>query len=129
VGNALGLVVFLGLPLGIVFLFYDADATHYLPAIAVASASPAKEICRRRDHQRRIRGKACEAPAGCKHEIASSTWVLQARTCKTGGRAWNCAEVLDIAHEAHGATRNWLIAGRAVSSQVVDGAERISNAH
>jgi hypothetical protein len=51
-GNALVLVVFLGVPMDAVFFLHDADEAVYLPANAIASAAPAKEICRRGDHKR-----------------------------------------------------------------------------
>jgi hypothetical protein len=39
------LVVFLDLPLDHVLFLHDADEAGYLPANAIASAAPAKEIC------------------------------------------------------------------------------------
>ena len=60
------------------FFFYDAGEAGYLPANAIASAAPAKKICRRRDHRRGIRRTADQTPAGCEYEIGISTW-----RCKT----------------------------------------------
>ena len=46
-GNARVLVGFLVPTLDLVLFIHDADETDYLPANAIASAAPAKEICRR----------------------------------------------------------------------------------
>jgi hypothetical protein len=46
-GNAWVLVDFLDLPLDLVLFLHDAGEADYLPANAIASAAPAKEICRR----------------------------------------------------------------------------------
>jgi hypothetical protein len=51
-GNALGLVVLLDVPLDAVLFFYGAYEAIYLPANAIASTAPAKEICRGGDHRR-----------------------------------------------------------------------------
>jgi hypothetical protein len=71
------LVGFLDLPLDLVLFFYDADEADYLPANAIAAATPAKEICRRGDHRRGIRRTADQTPAGCEYEIGISTWRCQ----------------------------------------------------
>jgi hypothetical protein len=51
-GNALGLVVLLDVPLDAVLFLYGAYEAIYLPANAIASTAPAKEICRGGDHRR-----------------------------------------------------------------------------
>jgi hypothetical protein len=72
------LVDFLGLPLDLVLFLHDAGEADYLPANAIASAAPAKEICRWGDHKRGIRRTADHTPAGCEYEIGVSTWTQQA---------------------------------------------------
>ena len=68
-GNALVLVVFLDPPLDGVLFLHDAGEADYLPANAIASTAPAKEVCRRGDHKRGIRRTADQTPAGCQYEI------------------------------------------------------------
>jgi hypothetical protein len=50
-GNALVLVAFLDVALDLVLFLHDAGEADYLPANAIASAAPAKEICGRGDHK------------------------------------------------------------------------------
>ena len=64
-GNALVLVVFLDSSLGLVLFLHDTGETDRLPANAIASAAPAKEICSRGDHKRGIRRTADQTCAGC----------------------------------------------------------------
>jgi len=59
------LVVFLDRSLDIVLFLHDAGEADLLPANAISSAAPAKEICRWGDHERGIRRTADQAPAGC----------------------------------------------------------------
>ena len=68
-GNALVLVVFLDPSLDVVLFLHDAGEAGYLSANAIASAAPAKEICRWGNHERGIRRTADQTPAGCQFEI------------------------------------------------------------
>jgi hypothetical protein len=68
-------VVFLGLPLDLILFLHDANEAGYLPANAVSSSGPAKEICRRGDHQPGIRRTAVHTVAGCQYEIGMFTWT------------------------------------------------------
>jgi hypothetical protein len=68
-GNAWILVDFLVRSLGIVLFLPDAGEADLLPANAISSAAPAKEICRWGDHERGIRRTADQTPAGCQYEI------------------------------------------------------------
>ena len=63
------LVVFLDRPLGLVLFLHDAGEADCLPANAISSATPAKEICRWGDHERGIRRTADQTPAGRQYEI------------------------------------------------------------
>jgi hypothetical protein len=72
-GNARVLVDFLDLPLDLILFLYDASEADYLPANAIAAATPTKEICRRGDHSRGIRRAAGQIAAGCEYEIGIST--------------------------------------------------------
>ena len=56
-------------PLDHLLFLYDAGETNHLSANAISSATPAKEICRRRDLKRRIRGTAAQTPAGRENPI------------------------------------------------------------
>ena len=60
---------FLDINLGIVLFLHDAGEADLLPANAVSSAAPAKEICRWGDHERGIRRTADQTSAGCQYEI------------------------------------------------------------
>ena len=73
-GDALVLVVFLGVPLDDVLFLHDADEEVYLPANAIAFAATAKARCRRGDHKRGIRRTADQTAAGCEYEIEIFTW-------------------------------------------------------
>ena len=55
--------------LGIVLFLPNAGEADLLPANAISSAAPAKEICRWGDHERGIRRTADQTPAGCQYEI------------------------------------------------------------
>jgi hypothetical protein len=68
-GNAWILVDFLDLSLDLVLFLHDAGEADLLPANAISSAAPAKEICRWGDHERGIRRTADQTPAGCQSEI------------------------------------------------------------
>jgi len=63
-------VDFLGIFLDALPVIHDADAPIHLPGNAISPAAPQKEICRRRDHKRGVRGTAGQAPARCECEIA-----------------------------------------------------------
>ena len=56
---------FLDPSLGLVLFLHDTGETDCLPANAIASAAPAKEICSRGDHKRGIRRTADQTCAGC----------------------------------------------------------------
>lgn len=71
--NALDLVDLLDILLDALLVIHDADAPIHLPGNAITLAAPEKEICRRRDHKRGVRGTAGQAPAGCECEIGIST--------------------------------------------------------
>src|ERR1017187_3379124 len=68
-GNACVLVVCLDIHLDIVLFLSHAGEEDYLPANAIASATAAKEICRRGDHKRGIRRTANQTPAGCQCKV------------------------------------------------------------
>jgi hypothetical protein len=68
-GNAWILVDFLDINLGIVVFLHDAGEADLLPANAISSTAPAKEICRWGDHERGIRRTADKTPAGYQYEI------------------------------------------------------------
>ena len=63
------LVVFLDSSLDHLLFLLDAGETSHLSANAIPTATPAKEICRRGDHQRGIRRTADQTPAGRKNPI------------------------------------------------------------
>jgi hypothetical protein len=105
-GNALVLVVFLDPPLGLVLFLHDAREADYLPANAIASAAPAKEISRRGNHDRGIRRTADQTPAGCQYEIEVSLKMFQtAQTVITrlawishiGVKAYRCGQISILA--------------------------------
>jgi len=55
--------------LGIVLFLHDAGEADLLPANAISSSAPAKEICSWGDHERGIRRTADQTSAGCQYEI------------------------------------------------------------
>jgi hypothetical protein len=77
--NALDLVDFLDILLDALLVIHDADAPIHLPRDAIALATPEKEICRRRDHKRGVRGTAGQAPAGCECEVVLSPGIQPAK--------------------------------------------------
>ena len=62
-------MVFLDRSLDIVLCLPNAGEADLLPANAISSAAPAKEICRWGDHERGIRRTADQTSAGCQYEI------------------------------------------------------------
>jgi hypothetical protein len=71
-GNARVLVGFLVSRLDLILFIHDADEEGYLPANAIASTAPTKEICLRGDHKRGIRRATNQTPAGCRYKIEIS---------------------------------------------------------
>jgi hypothetical protein len=69
-------VGFLDPPLVLVPFLHDASEADFRPAKAIGSAAPAKEICRRRNHKRGIRGTVGQAPAGWEFEIEIFNFVI-----------------------------------------------------
>ena len=69
-------MVFLGFPLDLILLFHDPDEEGYLPANAIAAATPGKEICRRGDHEGGVRRTAYEFAPRCEYEIGMSDSAL-----------------------------------------------------
>ena len=76
------MVVFWDTALDVVLFVHDAHAPNNLPGNAIAASTPEKEICRRRDHKRRVRGTAGQAAAGCKCEVGVSPWIQPATVQK-----------------------------------------------
>ena len=69
------LVGFLVSRLDLILFIHDADEEGYLPANAIASTAPTKEICLRGDHKRGIRRATNQTPAGCQYEIEINSWT------------------------------------------------------
>jgi hypothetical protein len=74
--NALDLVDLLDIVLDALLIIHDADAPLHLPGDAIAFATPEEEICRRRDHQRGLRGTTDKTCAGRKRNVGISSIQL-----------------------------------------------------